>query len=140
MGHRRETGKPILKWCFSHGSGYWDKYLLPMEYGPFYVYMLTNYGRTVLYTGVSNDLRNRMQQHINRINPGCFTARYNVCFLVYFEEYSDIREAIAREKTIKKWSRADKWALIKTKNPGLLFYNVHTLRLPAAKPPRGPIG
>lgn len=82
----------------------------------YYVYILTNFHRTVLYIGVTNDLRRRLKQHEAKKNEG-FTADYNVNILVYFEKYKDIRNAIKREKQLKGWSRAKKDALVAAKNP-----------------------
>jgi putative endonuclease len=87
-----------------------------MEARRYYVYILTNKVRTVLYTGVTNSLSRRIWQHKNKIMPG-FTSRYNLNCLLYFEEFRDINNAIAREKQIKGWSRAKKIALIAEKNP-----------------------
>lgn len=81
----------------------------------YYVYILTNASRT-LYTGVTNDLERRVFEHKRRLIPG-FTQRYNLTRLVYFEEFGDIRDAIAREKQIKGWVRATKVALIQATNP-----------------------
>ena len=66
--------------------------------------------------GVTNDLERRVQEHKSKQVPG-FTARYNVSQLVYGEVFSDVRDAIAREKQIKSWSRARKNALIEEHNP-----------------------
>jgi len=81
----------------------------------YYVYILTNASRT-LYTGVTNDLERRVLEHKRKLIPG-FTRRYNLTRLVYFEEFGDIRDAIAREKQIKGWLRARKVALIEATNP-----------------------
>ena len=70
----------------------------------------------VLYTGVTNDLENRVLQHKRKLVPG-FTARYNVHKLVYFELFGDVRAAIAREKELKGWLRKRKIALIESLNP-----------------------
>jgi len=86
-----------------------------MEVRRYYVYILTNKARTVLYTGVTNCLSRRIWQHQNKIIPG-FTSRYNLNRLIYFEEFPDINDAIGREKRIKGWSRAKKIALIAQKN------------------------
>jgi putative endonuclease len=83
----------------------------------YYVYILTNKNRTVLYTGVTNGLKIRLWQHINKVHPG-FTSRYNVNRLIHFEVISDVRNAIAREKQIKGWSRAKKVALVARENAG----------------------
>jgi putative endonuclease len=78
--------------------------------------MMTNKSSEVLYTGVTNDLQRRLWEHRNSRGPA-FAARYNYHRLVYFEWSQDIRDAIAREKQIKGWSRAKKEALIATTNP-----------------------
>jgi putative endonuclease len=82
------------------------------------VYFLTNRHRTVLYVGVTSDLRGRVIQHIAGVHPSSFSRRYNADRLVYFETTPDIRTAIAREKQIKKWSRCKKEVLIEAVNPG----------------------
>jgi len=84
------------------------------KYG--YIYILTNPGNTVVYTGVSSDLVGRAYQHKNKLIPG-FTKRYNLIKLVYYEACDDIQVAIAREKQIKAGSRAKKNALINSMNP-----------------------
>ena len=81
----------------------------------YYTYILTNKNDTVLYIGVTNDLERRVAEHRSGKIPG-FTQKYNCHKLVYFEEYSDIVQAIGREKQLKKWSRAKKEQLIDTKN------------------------
>lgn len=87
----------------------------------FYVYIITNKNKTVLYTGVTNNLKRRVQEHKEKINPNSFTARYNVCYLLYYEHFGWIQQAIAREKEIKNLTRAKKEALIKTTNPTMQF-------------------
>ncbi len=76
---------------------------------------MTNKSRT-LYVGMTNNLRSRVSQHKAKLIPG-FTQRYNITLLVYFEEFSDVRYAIAREKEIKKWRREKKIKLIESVNP-----------------------
>ena len=74
--------------------------------GNYYVYITTNPGKTVLYTGVANDLRVRIQQHLeNRGKKNTFAGKYYCYKLIYFELFSDIKQAIAREKEIKDMSR-----------------------------------
>jgi putative endonuclease len=85
----------------------------------YYVYILTNKWRTVLYTGVTNNIRRRAAEHKGKVNKG-FTARYNVDRLVYYEVFQDIRQAITREKQIKAGSRTKKLSLIKAMNPSFL--------------------
>ena len=86
----------------------------------YYVYILTNKNRNVLYVGVTRDLIRRVYEHRNHLAPDSFTARYNVTNLVYFEETSDVKAALEREKQIKSWSRIKKFFLIREKNPGLV--------------------
>jgi putative endonuclease len=94
-----------------------------MVRGNYYVYITTNPGKTALYTGVTNDLKRRMQQHCqNRGKKASFAGRYYCFKLVYFEIFSDINQAIQREKEIKDLSREKKEALITSKNPKLNFY------------------
>jgi len=82
----------------------------------YFVYILTNASRT-LYTGVTNNLERRLYDHCNPSGPNSFTARYHVRWLVHYEDFSDIRDAIAREKQIKSWRRSKKIALIESTNP-----------------------
>ena len=91
----------------------------------FYVYILTNKNKTVLYTGVTNNLRRRLNEHKEKINPLSFSARYNVEFLIYYEHFGWIQLAIAREKEIKDFRRELKLDLIKRFNPDLQFLNSH---------------
>ncbi len=88
-----------------------------MEYRTYQVYILTNKHRTVLYTGVTSNLKLRVEQHKLKTNQKSFTARYNVDELVYYEQFFDIGEAIAREKQIKAGSRQKKLDLINGFNP-----------------------
>ncbi len=83
----------------------------------YYVYIMTNKYRNVLYTGMTNDLIRRVYEHRNHLIKDSFTARYNVTRLVYFEMTEDVRSAIEREKQIKSWSRMKKDALVETQNP-----------------------
>jgi putative endonuclease len=82
----------------------------------FYVYMMTNRSRVVLYTGITNSLVRRVWQHQNGEVKG-FTKSYKVNRLVYHERFNDPRDAIAREKEIKGWRRQKKNALIERMNP-----------------------
>ncbi len=83
---------------------------------PGFVYMMTNQACTVLYTGVTSQLPQRVWQHKNGTVPG-FTSKYRLNRLVYYELCEDIRGAIEREKQIKSWSRAKKEALVRAMNP-----------------------
>jgi putative endonuclease len=82
----------------------------------FFVYILTNRQRGVLYVGSTGDLTRRMTEHRSKLLPG-FTSAYGVVRLVYIEEYPSIAEARAREATLKRWRRAWKFDLIEKLNP-----------------------
>ena len=83
----------------------------------YYVYILSNNHKNVIYTGVTNDLRKRIYEHKNHLDKNSFTARYNVENLVYYEITTNVEAAIAREKQIKSWNRKRKDKLICSKNP-----------------------
>jgi len=90
----------------------------------YYVYITTNPIRTVLYIGVTNNLSRRLQEHAeNAGNPNSFAGKYYCHNLVYYEHFPDINYAIAREKELKKWSRAKKNALIASINSDWRFLN-----------------
>ena len=78
--------------------------------------MMTNRNKSVIYTGVTNNLRRRVRQHQDK-KGGSFTKRYNITKLVYYESFSSIHDAIAAEKKIKSGSRVKKIALIESTNP-----------------------
>lgn len=82
-----------------------------------YIYILTNKNNSVLYTGVTSNLANRLYEHRNGLYQKSFTSRYNVTKLVYYEGFINIEEAIAREKQIKAGSRQKKLNLINGFNP-----------------------
>lgn len=96
--HSRESGNPYM-WNYN-----------------FYVYIIANKSNTVLYIGVTNDLKRRIYEHKNKLVEG-FTKKYNVSKLIYFEHYISIEEAIKREKQLKKWNRRWKDELIEKENP-----------------------
>ena len=83
----------------------------------YYVYILTNKNHTVLYTGVTSDLIRRVYEYKNHADLKSFAAKYKTEKLVYFEETSDVKAEIEREKQIKSWSRNRKTDLIFEKNP-----------------------
>jgi putative endonuclease len=89
---------------------------LTIEVKNFYVYMMTNRTRSVLYTGVTNSLERRIWFHRRSENKS-FTKTYNVDRLVYYEHFNEARFAIAREKEIKGWRREKKNDLVRTMNP-----------------------
>lgn len=82
-----------------------------------YIYITTNKANTVLYTGVTNNLKVRIYKHKSHVYPGSFTSKYNVTKLVYFESFQTIVEAISREKQLKAGSRNKKIELINVFNP-----------------------
>ena len=81
----------------------------------YYVYILTNKINTVLYTGVTNNLKRRVYEHKEKLVEG-FTKKYNVTKLVYYESLADPEAAILREKQIKGGSRAKKLMLVSSMN------------------------
>jgi len=89
-----------------------------MQKGNYYVYITTNPGKTVLYTGVTNDLKRRIyEHHKNKGNKSSFAGRYYCYKLIYYEYFTEINHAIFREKEIKNLNREKKEELVKTKNP-----------------------
>lgn len=90
----------------------------------YYVYILTNKNKTVLYIGVTNSLKERLYWHQNP-DPVTrhFTHKYSCCHLIYYEDFKDIDEAIKREKQLKGWRREKKEILINEFNPEWKFLN-----------------
>jgi putative endonuclease len=86
-----------------------------MPMASYYVYVLTNASRRVMYVGVTNNLENRVAEHRSG-KGGDFTRRYRVDTLVYAEEYRYVEDAIAREKELKGWRRSKKDALVEASN------------------------
>ena len=82
----------------------------------YFIYILTNWNNKVIYTDVTNNLFRRIFEHKNKLLNG-FTKRYNITKLVYYEMTTDINNAIAREKEIKKWRREKKNKLVESTNP-----------------------
>ena len=80
------------------------------------MYIVSNFRRTVFYTGVTSNLHTRIYQHKNG-EGSVFTRKYNLHYLMYYEELSSIEQAIQREKQIKRWHRDWKINLIKSINP-----------------------
>jgi putative endonuclease len=90
----------------------------------YFIYIVTNPERKVLYIGVTNNLEARLAEHyFNKGNPKTFAGKYYCYNLIYCEEFQYINDAIRREKELKGWSRVKKETLIKTKNPGWTFIN-----------------
>ena len=88
-----------------------------MEKKKAFVYILTNYQRTVLYSGVTNNIARRIAEHKNEATDS-FTKKYKVSRLVYYEVLDAISDAITREKQLKGGSRSKKLLLINSMNPG----------------------
>jgi putative endonuclease len=82
-----------------------------------FVYIMTNDNNTVLYTGVTSNLKGRVKEHTEKLHRGSFTARYSIRKLVYYESFDSISQAIIREKQIKAGSRKKKLDLINISNP-----------------------
>ena len=90
----------------------------------YYTYILTNQKKSVLYTGVTNDLKQRIIEHWTGCDKtNSFTSKYKVFYLLHYECYQYISDAIAREKEIKNWTRERKMQLINKFNPYLDFLN-----------------
>lgn len=91
----------------------------------YFTYITTNYKKTVLYNGITNDLERRMYEH-NEDSKGdkkTFAGKYNCIYLIYWERHSKAVHAIEREKEIKGWKRAKKEKLIDSLNPEWNFLN-----------------
>jgi putative endonuclease len=83
-----------------------------------FVYILTNKNNSTLYIGVTNNLLKRIYEH--KTDKGSdFTIKYRLVYLVYYEEFNSIQEAISREKQLKNWHKDWKWNLIKANNPDI---------------------
>jgi putative endonuclease len=90
------------------------------------VYITTNKNKTVLYTGITNNLRRRLAEHEQSAIPfksNNFAGQYDAYFLIYYETFTNVKTAIAREKEIKGWRRSKKEDLIKTMNAEWIFLN-----------------
>ena len=95
-------------------------------YQTYYVYITTNKNKTVLYTGITNDLHRRLWEHEQStkvLNTKSFAGKYNAYFLIYYEVFGQVTDAIAREKEIKGWRREKKEILINKMNPEWRFLN-----------------
>ena len=82
----------------------------------YYTYMMTNQSNSTLYIGVTNDIERRVLEHISG-SGAKFTPKYKIKKIVYFERYTEITDAIAREKQLKGWKREKKNNLINQMNP-----------------------
>ena len=83
----------------------------------YYVYILASATNYTVYIGVTSDLIRRVYEHRKHLDPESFTSQYDVHKLVYFEQTSDVRVALEREKQLKGWRRSKKNALVETMNP-----------------------
>ena len=83
----------------------------------FYVYIMASHKNSSIYTGMTNNLIRRVQEHKSKANPKSHTAKYNITRLVYFEIFNSAEDAILREKFVKKLTRARRVKLIETDNP-----------------------
>ncbi len=99
-------------------------------YHTYYVYIITNKHRTTYYVGMTNNLGLRLQQHKENIEKGIktFASRYFIEFLVYYEKFTWVQQAIAREKEIKGWRRDKKLELIQSFNANFEFLNNHFVK------------
>lgn len=97
----------------------------PLGCHNYFVYITTNYNKTVLYTGVTNNLKKRLSEHYNdSINTKShFAGKYKCIYLIYWERFTYIQHAILREKEIKGWTRNKKEILISNFNPEWDFLN-----------------
>jgi putative endonuclease len=96
----------------------------------YFVYIVTNPAKTVLYTGVTNDISRRLNEHFElRGQPWSFAGKFYCYNLVYYEQFDQIEHAIDREKEIKGWRREKKEALINEINPEWKFLNSEVVDL-----------
>ena len=97
----------------------------PLGCHNYFVYIITNKYKTVLYTGVTNNLKQRLYEHEqdSKTNKKSFAGKYNCYYLIYFELFEYINHAIDREKQIKGWCRKKKEELISGFNPQWKFLN-----------------
>ena len=94
-------------------------------YKNYYIYIVTNQNKTVLYIGLINNIQRRLSQHYfdSENAKKSFAGKYNCFYLVYYQVFEDINAAIKREKEIKGWRREKKNQLISEFNPNWDFFN-----------------
>ena len=97
----------------------------PLGTHNYFVYIVTNESKSVLYVGVTNDLKRRLYEHEQDSKTGKshFTGKYNLYYLIYWEKFEYIEQAIDREKELKGWKRIKKNKLISDFNPDWNFLN-----------------
>lgn len=101
----------------------------------FFVYITTNPAKTVLYTGFTNNLSQRLIEHyMNRGSNKSFAGKYYCSNLLYYEVHQYVYNAMDREKEIKGWTRIKKLALIKFSNPQQRFLNDEIMEWPPNDP------
>ena len=123
--------------CHADEGGIYTTMIMFYSNRQYYVYILTNYKKTVLYIGVTNNLAQRIMEHyLDKRNVNTFTGKYGAFYLLYYECTQYVNNAIAREKEIKGWSRKKKEELIKAFNPSWKFLNHELL---GEWPPTNPI-
>ncbi|MFL6515075.1 MAG: GIY-YIG nuclease family protein [Chthoniobacterales bacterium] len=93
----------------------------------YYVYMLTNRSRVVLYIGVTNSLEGRLWWHHNT-EKNSFVKKHKLDRLIFYEQYGDVRDAIAREKQLKHWRREKKNELVRELNPYVARFGCENVR------------
>ncbi len=129
-----EKGEHSDKYVFEFiKTQQWRPYLsqIGAKHHNYFTYILTNYNRTVLYTGVTNDIEKRLYEHYFGKNQGSsFTSKYKCFYLIWYERHQYINHAIEREKEIKGWTRAKKVNLIVQENPGWAFLNNDIMEWP----------
>lgn len=112
---------------YSHQKDHYFQYpMKPIGVHNYFVYILTNKKKTVLYIGVTNDLKTRLYYHENPISESgrlTFTTKYKCFYLIYFDRYQYIEDALERERQLKKWNRSKKEELIDYFNPEWKFLN-----------------
>lgn len=89
----------------------------------YYCYIVSNKNKTVLYIGYTENLERRINQH-KKGNGAVFTKRYNATELIYFEKFTNKKEAKKREKQLKNWKKDWKWDLVKKSNPELITIEI----------------
>lgn len=118
-----------VKYIFNNTS--LDCIFDPMRIHQYYTYIITNHNKTVLYTGMTNNIQQRLADHyFNAGSLRTFTGRYNCHFLLYYEIFQWVQDSIAREKQIKGWSREKKERLINALNPDWKFLNEKVMEWP----------
>ncbi len=107
---------------------------MQLKHHQYFTYIITNLNKTVLYTGVTNNLPARIAEHyFNQGKQETFAGKYNCFYLLYFKSFQYIEDAIAWEKRIKGWNRKKKEELILTENPQWKFLNEGIMEWPPEK-------